>query len=691
MTGARRLGRLCPLAMLLAAVAVSGCAGIQSGPPVYQPSVPGFRPDDDVAVLLAPRDATVPVGSQVVLVAGVRAGDGFLRGSRRLEWSIGPGSVGSFANVGDAGLVDWMMGDLTLPRIQAPNAALGLTLRRREHLILPGGAPPVDVQPGQGWISVVSFVPGNTAVTVFAPDVVVPGGRTQTTILHWVSGLVPAPAPVISSVPGTPAPPATSTPATGGRPQLTVKKTGPATAALGQTLAYHIVVTNPGDAPAKDVVASDDIPDGVSYVSSTPPAEVGGKRLQWRLGDIAPRQQQTIDLTFRAEQQGSTTNCVEVAASGGLRANDCTTTIIGPAAAPAQVDVQISSPDPVKVNDQATFEIVITNRGSTPTVPLLIKDRFGDGLEHSQAKNSIERDLGSLTAGESRRITVTFRATQPGRRCHTVEVSGNDGTHATAEGCVMVEAGKPVLSIKKTGPAKVKAGEVAEFLIEVANNGTEEAKNLKVTDHYDPSMTLAAATQTDQPEEKNARSWIIPSLPARKRIQLQVQCTCNTPGPKVCNRVELVAPDGTRVEDQACVEVLAAAGGTTAVGGSGLTLELDSLTEPVYVGKEFRYEVRVANPGPAAQQQVAVTVELPLGIIATPFGTTGPAGAKWSVEGSKIIFTPVPAINAGDRLVYHLRLKAQQIGRFRVHADLTSQGHPEPVSVDKTTSVAAQQ
>ena len=184
-TGTLEIGTL---AMLPGALAVTGC--VTPGPPVYQPSTARFAPNDDVAVLLAPPAVNAPVGSQVVLVAGVRAGDGLLRGSRRLEWSLAPGSAGQFVNVGDVGVIDWLMGDLTIPRIQDPHQALGLTLRRPERLVLPGGAQPVAVLAGQGWISVYSAVPGTSMVTVFAPDVVDPAGRVQTAVVtgsapHW--------------------------------------------------------------------------------------------------------------------------------------------------------------------------------------------------------------------------------------------------------------------------------------------------------------------------------------------------------------------------------------------------------------------------------------------------------------------------------------------------------------------------
>ena len=86
----------------------------------------GQLPWDDVAVDLTPRETVAPVGSEVVLVAGVCGADGYLRTNRRLEWSLSPGGVGHFVAVEKGTLVDLMLGDFNWPRkstTRSPSAA----------------------------------------------------------------------------------------------------------------------------------------------------------------------------------------------------------------------------------------------------------------------------------------------------------------------------------------------------------------------------------------------------------------------------------------------------------------------------------------------------------------------------------------------------------------------------------------
>ena len=111
---------------------------------------------------------------------------------------------------------------------------------------------------------------------------------------------------------------------------VSLRKTGPAAIAVGGTATYRIEVCNPGDLLARDVLLTDEIPDSFSYLNSSPPGEVVGKQIQWRLGNLGPGQRQCIELCFRAVQAGSVANCAQVTAAGGLTATDCATTTVSP-------------------------------------------------------------------------------------------------------------------------------------------------------------------------------------------------------------------------------------------------------------------------------------------------------------------------------------------------------------------------
>ena len=115
---------------------------------------------------------------------------------------------------------------------------------------------------------------------------------------------------------------------------LAVHVTGPATANVGATVICRIDVSNPGDLAAKDVTATLDVPEGLTYVSANPTAEAAGRQLRWRLGDLGARQRRPIEVNFRAEKQGSAVTCCDATSAGGLKVRDCATTTIGLTASP---------------------------------------------------------------------------------------------------------------------------------------------------------------------------------------------------------------------------------------------------------------------------------------------------------------------------------------------------------------------
>lgn len=83
---------------------------------------------------------------------------------------------------------------------------------------------------------------------------------------------------------------------------LTVTKTGPASVDVGQPIEYEIAVTNLGPAPATNVVVTDTIPPGTTFVSATPSQGScsGTTTVTCNLGTLGDGISATIDLVVTA-------------------------------------------------------------------------------------------------------------------------------------------------------------------------------------------------------------------------------------------------------------------------------------------------------------------------------------------------------------------------------------------------------
>jgi uncharacterized repeat protein (TIGR01451 family) len=568
------------------------------------------------------------------------------------------------------------------------------------------------------------------------------------------------------AVPGTGGKPfavaAGSTMMTWTAPQIAVHKTGPAQAIVGANVPYQISVSNPGDMPADDVEVDDQVPEGMSYVSSNPAAQASGTKLQWKLGRIAGRETRPIQLVLRADSRGTFSSCADVTASGGLHAKECVTTTVG---APS-VQLKLGGPPQVALNADLKLEMIITNTSGAPLTGLVIIDRFDDGLENPLGKKALTRDLARLEAGEAKQLYVPARAVKPGQQCHSVEVKQNGVILASAKGCLtVVDSGAPAtgappatpspvtpptnppievprtaspaespqptlppaqppqtppptttgtggLTVEIIAQAEAKVGETFTGMIMVQNTGSQTLTSLNVVDRYDAVLTPLKLTEGYERGEQ-ALSWKYAELPPGQKIEIGVEYRCEKATPKACFKVSVTSREAAFAQKQACLAIREAAGAATpAPATSGevpgnlgptpppllpapannppatpnqVTIAVNDLQNPVAVGKEVTYQIAIKNNGPAAEQQVVVTVTIPDAMRPVSTGTEGPTRA--TIQGQTVRFETLPELAVNQPTAYYVRVSTLRAGNFTVHAEVTGSTLPKPLAGEAATQV----
>jgi len=517
---------------------------------------------------------------------------------------------------------------------------------------------------------------------------------------------------------------------------LAVRKSGPAEAGVGAPVTYRIEVSNPGDLPVEDLRVTDALPEGLTFLDSTPPAQQNGNVLEWSLGQMAPAASQTIELRCRVDVFGEVANQVEVTASGGLSASHTATTrVIAP-----EVEVRIDGPQQVAVGGKAKFLISITNRGRVPTGKLRIKDRLDPGFEHPVAiRGAIEREMESLGPGETQEVDVALTATRAGRLCHRVEVIGPEGVRATAQACVTAvgeegdgpglqpttppdlepspsfEAspqpgppafeprpseetrpaepaappaepvqppaepqGRAAVSVRVTAPREVTEGEVARFFIDVTNTGERALTDLQIVNRYDPELAPSAASD-EYRIRGTTLSWTLDRLAAGQTMPLELHCDCQRAAEAACNRVTVTSAEGAQARGEACVKIRPAPG--------ELSLTVADLRDPVAVKKGLTYEVRVTNRGRTSARSLAVTATIPEGMIPDPIGTSGPPGVEYFIDGQSVQFKALGEIAAGESATYRIRVRTLRPGKQTFHVEVRSPTLVAPLTEEEVTEV----
>ncbi len=148
------------------------------------------------------------------------------------------------------------------------------------------------------------------------------------------------------------------------QPRLDLEVTGPKLRYLDRKATYAFKVTNPGDAPAANVVVTEVIPAGFKFVS----ADAGGQHdsatrtVKWFVGEIPAGQSKELKADLMAVGAGDFSHKASATAARGIKTEkDLATKIEGLSAMLMEV---LDTDDPVEVKADTAYEIRITNTGS---------------------------------------------------------------------------------------------------------------------------------------------------------------------------------------------------------------------------------------------------------------------------------------------------------------------------------------
>src|SRR6266851_8344845 len=114
-------------------------------------------------------------------------------------------------------------------------------------------------------------------------------------------------------------------------------------------------------------------------------------------------------------------------------------------------------------------------------------------------------------------------------------------------------------------------------------------------------------------------------------------------------------------------------------------LQVVDLKDPIQVGEHTTYKIDVTNQGSLAGKQIQITADVPpqLRII----NARGPVQPK--IEGQRITFPPVGALQPKQMLTYEVEVQALQPNDAHFHVELRSPDITDPVTVEESTTIYA--
>jgi uncharacterized repeat protein (TIGR01451 family) len=279
-----------------------------------------------------------------------------------------------------------------------------------------------------------------------------------------------------------------------GRPQLVVRKTGPAQAALNETLTFSITVTNTGAVEANDVVLVETVQPGLQLGEQ--PFDKPAQRT-WRLGTLAPGRTQTVEYQAVARTEGELRTAAEATAAGGIMSNVARHTVL---VGKRGLTLSIEGPSTAYARRPVNFFLTVRNDGTLPATDVAVTHSLPEGLEFEQANQGgryaegrVTWVLGTLAPRQSRILQLRVRSDAE-REVRQVPVATYDrGLKASTEITTKFQ-GAAGFDFDVTASAyAVEVDTPVTYTVTVFNRGSGAQTNVGITVELPPEMEFKEA------------------------------------------------------------------------------------------------------------------------------------------------------------------------------------------------------
>jgi uncharacterized repeat protein (TIGR01451 family) len=510
--------------------------------------------------------------------------------------------------------------------------------------MLPGGTLPG--QPG-----VLPPPPGN------APELL-PGSGVPGTQVQPPAAVQPAEDPNLVST-ATPDNPS-------GRlePSVMIEWQGPSAAKVGQAGDYSLIVRNTSGTPVHDVIVRVRIPAGLQVQSTEPRAGMENNVLVWDLGVLVARQDKTLNMKLLAATKGDLMPQAKISFSGSssmrIRARE------------PKLIFKASAPEKVLVGDTVAFTLTASNPGDCPADQVKIQAVLSDGLDHPRG-NKVDFDIGNLGAGESRSVQLLCATRNSGaQKCEAL--ASSDGGAIKAADSASVNVMKPYLDVALEGPGLRYLDRKALYTLKITNPGDAPATNVTVS-HIVPAgfKVLAASDGGRHDYSTRTVSWFLGEVAPGKTREVKLEVQAINVGEHK-HHVTAVGARGLKAETEKVTKV---------EGLSALLVEMVDTEDPIEVGAETTYEIRITNTGSKTENDIKLIATVPDKMEFK--SAAGPV--RFHPDGHMVVFDSLDKLAPRADAIFRVVCRGKEPGVVKFAIRVTSANLSEGVLKEESTRI----
>ena len=536
--------------------------------------------------------------------------------------------------------------------------------------------------PGAGETTVVWTVaelPAGETVTITVPVAVDPSVADGATLVnHAEAGSDELPGPVGDD----------GSLDVSARADLSIAKDGAPTYVPGEQHTWTLRVRNAGPSHARDVVVSDPLPAGTSFVSADGRCTHAAGTVSCALGTVPVGYDETFAVTVRVDPDatGPLANTATVATSTDDpdHANDSATHT--PDDRPiADVTVEDrADPEAIARGHRSTLTLTASNLGPSVARTVVLRDELPSGLRFvavdddrcTEASGTISCPLGDLAVGEREVVRVTVSGEREGEWTDdalvTTTTTQPPGGGAPDRDDATIAVG-PVadLGLVKRGPAAVAAGGRIVWRLEATNHGGDDATGVTIVDTL-PAGTVFAGADDGCSEAGGTVTCAIGDLAVGASAVREIAATAPVALAST-TVVNAATVHGDQLDENPGNDRDEAA---TEIGPSADLAIVKQGPAEAAAGGTAAWTLLVVNHGPSAASGVTVADALPDGVA---FVSAAPSQGACSAAGQLVscaLGTLAPGASAQVQVVG--RVAAELEGATVVNAASVSGEQPDP-------------
>ena len=484
----------------------------------------------------------------------------------------------------------------------------------------------------------------------------------------------------------------------------------------GDNVEYVIEIVNNGPGIATDIIATDNLPEGLKFINANVPGgwtlSISNNKITINGEKLANGEKVLITIIAKAAKSNATLiNNIKVNGTGFdsniSNNNDSETVKVTPL-----VDLAIT-----KVVDNAnplfdsiiTYTITVVNNGPDASTDVVVKDIWpANGLKFITSTGTYNPatgiwNVGELGSNEIATLTITAKTTAVGKFENKVSVNGtgydsnlsnnNASVNITVPDCVILNITKVATGgiVSEEPNKEVIAGEKITYTVIVSNYGPSVATNVYLTDLFNADELLNMEYNSNGNWVKYNNGIALGDIDVNEAVMILFRATVNHSTRGLINNTVKITTDikdaRGNFESNETVK---------AIDNSTLVINKTSNVDAINPGDLFNYTIVITAEGSSDSLGVILTDKLDQSLLDAQnavFYVNGNYVGKWNGSynigtlktGNSVTVTiEVKALNSANKDIFNKAIVENEEG-FINESNKTVHVNTVDLAINKTS------